>query len=448
MTNLSPAILSVFAIFSPLFSQPTYKNGLQLFIGHILCKGRHTIAEILRTIGLKNIKNYSKYHWILSRAKWSAFEASKKLLLTLSKLCGSEIIISIDSTIERRKGARIKGLGRQRDPVKSTKSNKVLTIGLNWLVCAMHTKFPWTNQAWACPFLTILMPPERPLSSSRNRSDLEQKKRHKPLNKWASQSACFFRRLLGKTKNITIVADSSFATYQLANTCIDLGINFISRMRLDARLFAFPEKTKKGRPRLVGKRLSSLENRLKNEGVNWKELRVNWYGGKQKNVLVLSETCLWYGYGIRPVPIRWVLIKTENEVVALFSTNINILPNELIEKFVGRWQIEVTFEESRRHLGIETQRQWADAAIARTTPSIFASFSIINLIALELTKEKKEAIPIQTTSWYQKNHVCFSDVLSYIRLELLMKKYLLRFTKKSEPQKSILSELIYLLAAG
>lgn len=268
------------------------------------------------------------------------------------------------------------------------------------------------------------------------------------MNKWASQSIYLLRKFLGKTKVITIIADSSFATYQLANTCIDLGANLISRLRLDARLYSLPEKTKKGRPRLVGKRLVTLENRLKQECIDWKELQVKWYGGKQKKVFVLSETCLWYGYGIRPVPIRWVLVKTENEVIALFSTNINHDPKEIVEKFIERWQIEVTFEESRRHLGIETQRQWSDLGISRTTPCIFASFSIVNLMALELAKEKKENIPTQKASWYQKKQVTFSDILNYLRLEILMRRHFLGFVRKREPQKSILKELIDLLAAA
>lgn len=176
MLNLPGAILNILSIFSPLFSFSVFQNASLLFIGHILCKGRHTIADILRVLHLKNIKNFSKFHWVLSGAKWSALKASKKLFFALLELSGPEIIISIDATIERRKGAKIKGLGRQRDPTKSTKNNKVLTIGLNWLVCAMHIKFPWVDHTWACPFLTILMPPERPLSTSRNKSDLERKR--------------------------------------------------------------------------------------------------------------------------------------------------------------------------------------------------------------------------------------------------------------------------------
>ena len=92
------------------------------------------------------------------------------------------------------------------------------------------------------------------------------------------------------------------------------------------------------------------------------------------------------------------------------------------ETFVLRWQLEVTFEEARRHLGMETQRQWSDNGIDRITPCILASYSIINLVALATARSKAEDIPIQTSSWYKKIHVTFSDVLTDVRKKILRTK--------------------------
>lgn len=448
MFDLPSAILNVFSIFAPLFSRSVFNNARQLFLGHILCKKHRTITELLRQLGLKNIKNYSKYHWILNGAKWCSIRGSKILLSSLGKICQKDIVISIDSTIERRKGPKIKGLGRQRDAVQSTKENKVLVIGLNWLVCAIHVQFPWTSRIWACPFLSVLMPPENPLSSSKNKSDLKKSRRHKTLNEWASQIVRIIAKWIGKIKNITIVADSAFATYILANTCIDNCASLISRMRLDARTFEFPTDNKKGRPRLVGKRLPTFENLAKDHSQNWQEVDVKWYGAINKKIKILTGTCLWYGYGIRPVPIKWVLVKTESEITVLFSTNLNHISEYIIESFVERWQLESTFEECRRHLGIETQRQWSDKSIDRTTPCLFASYSIINLMALGLIKEKKESIPVQECSWYKKRYPTFSDILNYLRLEILKTKYFSKFDKKIDLEKNPLYDLISLLAAA
>ena len=66
---------------------------------------------------------------------------------------------------------------------------------------------------------------------------------------------------------------------------------------------------------------------------------------------------------------------------AYFSTDLNQAAGTIIEDFVKRWNIEVTFEETRAHLGVETQRQWSDLAIERTTPALFGLFSLSCLFA-------------------------------------------------------------------
>lgn len=189
MLDLPAQILNILALFSPLFSRPVYKNIVSLFVGHVLSKGRRTIADILRTLDLKNLKNFSRFHWVLSGAKWSAHRAAGILFLEIIRvfLPNEEIIIPIDTTIERRKGEKIKGLGRQRDPIRSTKSRKVLTIGLQWLVASISVKLPGCLTHWSLPFYTQLIPPKNPLSTSRNKHDLSKTKKHKKLTDWTVQ---------------------------------------------------------------------------------------------------------------------------------------------------------------------------------------------------------------------------------------------------------------------
>jgi len=455
MPDLPAQILNVLTLFSPLFSRPTYKNVVLLFTGHVLSKGRRTIADVLRTLGLKNLKNFSKFHWVLSGAKWSAFKAAGILLLEIIRVFSpnQEVIIPIDTTIERRKGEKIRGLGRQRDPVRSTKSRKVLTIGLQWLVASVRVKLPACPIYWSLPFFTQLIPPKRPLSTSRNKHDLSTKKKHKKLTEWTVQLICQIRRWLGKGIRFVIVADVAFACYKIGHICVKMNGALISRLRLDARIFNFPpaEKRRRGRPLLVGKRFPLFTDYLKDPTLIWQEVEVEWYGGKRKKLLIYTGAGLWYAFGIPPLPIRWVLIKDpndEHDPVALFSTDAAHSAERIIEIFVSRWPLEVTFEESRRHLGVETQRQWSDKAIERTTPCLFASFSIVTLMAIRLSQENREKIPLQKASWYQKTHVTFSDVLSYMRLSILKRKYFSKVDCKVDIGKKDLEELILRAAAA
>jgi hypothetical protein len=125
---------------------------------------------------------------------------------------------------------------------------------------------------------------------------------------------------------------------------------------------------------------------------------------------------------------------------AYFSTDINLTPIQIIEYFVLRWNLEVTFEESREHLGIETQRQWSDKAISRTTPILFGLFSIVTLLAFRLSDNGK--IAFESTAWYKKREAIFSDCISLFRSHLTGVKKL----NKSDSQAKFLN-LLYEVAS-
>lgn len=117
--------------------------------------------------------------------------------------------------------------------------------------------------------------------------------------------------------------------------------------------------------------------------------------------------------------IRWLLVRDpsgEKEPQAFLSTNTDAEPLDMLGWFVRRWRIEVTFEEALRHLGIETQRQWSDPAIARTTPVLLGLFSLVALWATRLAAERR--LPLDHVRWYPKSHATFSDALAAVRHEL------------------------------
>ena len=128
---------------------------------------------------------------------------------------------------------------------------------------------------------------------------------------------------------------------------------------------------------------------------------------------------VWYHSGMPSVPLCWVLIRDpegEFKTQALLCTDRWADPVQVITWFVQRWQLEVTFEEVRAHLGVETQRQWADAAIARVTPALLGLFSWITLAADKL--QTHNSIPVRTAAWYTKPLPTFSDAIAAVRREL------------------------------
>jgi hypothetical protein len=162
---------------------------------------------------------------------------------------------------------------------------------------------------------------------------------------------------------------------------------------------------------------------------------VPWYGGTTRGIRLLSDCCLWYTSGEPPVAIRWVLVvdpTAQYTPLAVFSTDLDLTPEQIVAWFVQRWNLEVTFEESRRHLGIETQRQWSDLGIARTTPALLALFSLVCLIAYRLVTTGSP-LPLRLTAWYRKTEATFSDVLAMVRRALWAEKYFLPSAVEEEP---------------
>jgi hypothetical protein len=108
----------------------------------------------------------------------------------------------------------------------------------------------------------------------------------------------------------------------------------------------------------------------------WERITLDWYGQGHRTLELCTGTTCWYRFGSTPLSIRWVLTRDpagKRPPKALFSTDQAQSAQEIVRDFMKRWSLEVTFEESRAHLGIETQRQWSDLAIERTTPLLLSA---------------------------------------------------------------------------
>jgi len=411
-TNYS-TILNTFAC---LFSKRIWERVQVLLAGAILSPAERTVTAALRAVGLSQEKHFQNYHRVLNRAIWSSLDASKILLMLLVNTFAlfGPIVFGLDDTIERRRGEKIKAKGIYRDPVRSSHSHMVKASGLRWLSLMLLAPIPWAGRVWALPFLTVLAPSER----------YYEKKvcKHKKLTDWARQMLFQLGKWL-PDRSLVVVADSSFAVIELLwhMTQLKNPICMIARFRLDAALYEPVVLTpgKMGRPRKKGKRLPTLETTLNDEKTIWQALVVQeWYGEKQRQIEIVSSTAVWYHSGKPPLPICWVLIrdpKKKFKSQALLCTNLETSPEQIIKWFVRRWQVEVTFHEVRTHLGVETQRQWADLAILRITPALLSLFSLVTLLAN--CHAQKNQLLIQRTAWYHKKLPTFSDALATVKQE-------------------------------
>jgi hypothetical protein len=407
-------VLMKFVIaFAPLFSKPVFERVKVLLTGAILSPASRTVTNALRVMGLSGEPHFQQFHRVLNRARWSCLIGAKILLKLLIQVFGSkdQIVIGFDDHLERRRGKKIKAKGIYRDAVRSSDSFFVKASGLRWMSFMLLTEVPFACKVWALPFMTILCPSEKYHSGKGIR--------HRKLTRRARQAILLIKRWLPDFQLI-FVGDSSYAAIDLLNA-IRAKVTMVTRLRLDAALYKpAPARTKGqfGRPRKKGKRLENLTQIVKNPDTGWEKTVVNWYG-VEKEIEITSGRCVWFHVGKEAVPIRWVIVRDpseEFETQALLCTNQDGEPQQIVEWFIKRWQVEVTFEESRRHLGIETQRQWSDKAIQRTTPCLFGLFSIITMMAQELSASGK--LKIRSAIWYQKEVATFSDAIGCVRQQI------------------------------
>jgi hypothetical protein len=435
MLTLPPDMIALLMAFAPLFSQPVFRHAQVLLVGAILAPGKRTVTAALRVTGLAEERRFQNYHRVLNRARWSSRKAAGVLLRLLVRtfLPRGPVLAGIDETLERRRGAKIAAKGVYRDAARSSKSCMTQASGLRWMSLMLLVPIAWAGRVWALPFFTVLAPSER--------YHQQRGRRHKTLADWARQMLLQLRRWL-PDRLLVVVADSTYAVLELLDRCVTLSfpITMITRLRLDAALYA-PARPRRpgamGRPRKKGKRLPTLEQVRDNPKTRWRRVMVpRWYTQGARPVEIVSKTAVWYHSGKPAVPIRWVLIRDplgKFATQALLCTDRKAPPAQIVAWFVHRWQLETTFQAVRTHLGVETQRQWNEAAIDRTTPALLGLFSLVTLLAHR--QNERERLPVRQAAWYVKERPTFADAIAAVRRELWEEALFCTLSPKTDIRK-------------
>lgn len=395
--------------FRDAFTAPTWNLARILVMGALLAPGKRTATSCLRITGRAMVPTFGSCHQVLNRARWQPRRLARSLTrLLVGQLLAERdpVIIGLDDTIERRWGPRIRARAIYRDPVRSSRGHFVKTSGLRWLSFMLLTPLPWLPGIKALPILTLLVPSEGWAA--------RHGRRNKPLTERARQAMLVILRWL-PGRDVVFVGDSSFGTHELARA-IGRHATLVSRLRLDANLLAPPEPRtpqQRGRPRLKGKPLPKLHTKLDDPHAHWTPIRLPvWYGDKkEKELEILTGTARWHRTGA-PKPIRWALVRDPQ---AFFSTDTAMAAERILAIYVRRWQIEVTFQEARAHLGVETQRQWSDLAIERTTPALLGLYNLISLWAGDIVATTDSPFK---AAWYKKSVFTFSDAIAAVRTRI------------------------------
>lgn len=322
---------------------------------------------------------------------------------------GARLTFVIDETLERRTGRSIKLAGWFRDAVRSTEKTTVTSRGVRWLVLSLIIRPAWSNRAWALPILSIPLPAK----IERQKTGLK-----KISTRYSCQLICLLRRWYPQ-REIVIVADGGFAVHQIYLRALWHRVVLITRCRQDLVLckpLVKPLKKPPGRPWTHGPRLPLLSKTAADLNTLWTEHGTSemsyqdgeWHRGRTK---------------ASPVSVRCVLVREKasadkgpGPVLTLTCTDQSFSPGLIADLYQDRWSTEVTFQETRAHLGFETGRGWSDNTIARTTPMLLALFSCVILMANTIWMGR--SIVVRQASWYQKTDPTFIDALAVVRRSL------------------------------
>jgi hypothetical protein len=453
--------LSVPAVAEPLvdsirqqkvFTRPTLPRFLLLMACVIVTMGRHTVSRALKAMGPLLEGHWSNYHRVYSQARYSMWKLAAVLVRQVLPLLPADqpIVLLADDTVDRKSGRHVWAKGVHRDPVRSTPTQVQTTFGHKWLVMCVLVRLPGIERPWALPVLCGMC-----LSL---KVAQKVKRRPKTAAQLARQLLMQLMRWLPERKFV-LIGDYQVVTHQtVALAQRHAGrVTAIGRMRGDANLYHPPKtpgrrcrtgaRARKGRKApSPAQRAAQLEPCTR---------RVKWYGGVVRQVKLVSEEALWFSMHQRLVtPVRWVCVLADPERglenAYFYSSDVGMEPKRIIELYACRWNIEVTFEETRALLGLETTRHWCERSVLRVTPLLFGLFTAVALLWSNLPQSKRRCQ--SGTPCYAKTAPTFADALFAVRGVLWREVLLVKHLKKQrclDPLPKALREtLLWHLAAA
>ncbi len=388
--------------FLPIFTVPGGKIFVRLLNGWILCTVRRTVTGILPFADPVNERAHDAYHRFFPDARWSMVGLWRILTGMLVQLfCRTGIItMALDDTLFHHSGKKVNGAGYWRDAVRSTKSKTVYAWGLNLVVLTLQIQPPWGGEPLGLPINMRL--------HRKNQASLIEL-----AEQMINEVVQWFPKRLFR-----VVGDGFYAT--LAGK--ELVATIISRIQRNAEIYDLPVRPKRkgrGRPRKKGKRLPSPEKMAKRIG-DWQKVEVC-ERGKSRTRLVYSKVLLWYRVSQRPILLvisRDPQGKEKDDF--FFTTDVTMLPAEVIGCYADRWSIEDTFKNTKQFLGGQHPQTFKGKGPERAAG---LSLWLYSMVWLWYLKQKANRRYFIVYPWNPlKSTPSFADAIACLRRELWREK--------------------------
>jgi len=409
MSSIPNDALPLLSLFAGAFTPATFARAQLLAVAAILATGRRTVSNLLRLVGHLADGAPSSYHRVLSAAHWSGLRLAAVLgrFLVRHFYPAGPIRLVGDDTVTEHRGKKVYGKGRHRDPVRSSHSYTAYRYGHKWVCLALLIRFPFTQRLWALPVLVALY-----------HSPQDSAARGRPHKTPAQLLRLLLRVLLRwfPERQFLCAGDGGYGSHELACFAQQTKgrLALVSKFPAGANLYEPPPPyAGKGRPRVKGAKAPSPAQVVAQAARQ--RLNVAWYGGGRRDVEVVSGLGHWYKGGEGLVAVRWVYVHDltgTHRDEYLYSTDVTLSPQEIVERYTERWNSETTFEELRAYLGLETTRGWSRQTVLRAEPCLFGLYSLVGLLFWQLPDE---AAAVAGVDWDGKEEVTFSDAITAVR---------------------------------
>lgn len=430
--------------FAPVFLQPTYQRFLVLLVAATLTTGRRTVSNLLRTVPGLAPGDPSSYHRVFSKRRWSSLRLARLLAKFLLDhyVADGPVFLAGDDTVDEHRGAKVHGKGCHRDPVRSTHSFTAFRWGHKWVVLTILVKFPFAERAWALPVLVALyrciekVPAQGKPGTKKVKDKTKAKAKRRAQRKAQAPAATrrhktpseLMRQLLAvlihwfPDRQFVFAGDGGYGTHALARFSHRhrRRLSLVSLFYPDANLYDEPPAVlgkRIGRPRKKGAKRPTPEAVVAATSGHT-ALNVSWYGGGRRDVEVVSGTGQWFQSGKDLVPVLWVFVRDRTGTHRdsyLFSTDVSLTAQQVIQMYTVRWSIETTFQELRAYLGLETTRGWKERTVLRAAPCLFGLYSVVALLYSQLPAGTDQAGAV---AYRGKTEVSFSDAITAVRRQL------------------------------
>jgi hypothetical protein len=412
---------------------PTFQSLMTVLTGWVFASKR-TMTRMILAAGTAADKHYSSYHRLLSAASWSLDAVGLAVFDLVAPYLGDVVMLGVDDTLARKRGLKMFGAGMHHDPLLSSRGKAITNWGHSWVMLGVIIELPFRRGHYYClPLLFRLYLNKKSAA------------RHRRVYRTRPELAVELLWVLSnhdKNRRFHAVADSAYGgksvLCHLPKNC-----DLTSRLPLDARLYDAPPSRcpgQPGRPRKRGQRLSSPETLLTER---CRRVVLDIYG---RTDAVRVADCQARVYAAPTTTLRVVAVDPltgGRPRQAFYSTCADASAEEVITWYAMRWSVEVTFHDSKQHLGFEQPQAWSCRAVERTAPLAMLLYS---LVVLWFTRQGHRSWRPLDCPWYpSKAEPSFADMLATLR-RLSVRQYVLSLALQGSGTRKIKLLLEYAVA--